>query len=69
MAHTNLTENNNLFYVNTSSSHPSQIIKQLSTSTAKRFSKNPSSIELFNSVNIEYEIALENSGCHCIKLN
>ena len=56
-------------YVNTSSKHLSQIIKQLPTSTAKRLSKNSSSIKIFNSAKVEYENALENSGHHSIKLN
>ena len=56
-------------YVNTSSNHPPQIIKHLPASTAKRHSKNLSSIEIFNTVKVEYENALENSRYHSIKLN
>ena len=54
--------NDNLLYVNTSSSHPPQIIKQLPTSTAKRLSKSSSSIKISNSAKVECENALENSG-------
>ena len=61
--------NNNLLHVNTFSNHPPQIIKQIPTSTAERLSKNPSSVEIFNSAKVEYENALENSGYHSIKLN
>ena len=46
-----------------------QIIKQLRISKVKRLSKNSSSIEIFNSAKVEYEIALDNSGFHSIKLN
>ena len=52
----------------TSSNHPLQIIKQLPTSTAKRLSKNSSSIVIFNSAKVEYENALENNGYYSIKL-
>ena len=45
--------NDNLLYVNTSSNHPPQIIKQLPTSTAKRLSKDSSSMEIFNSAKVE----------------
>ena len=61
--------NNNLLHVNTFSNHPRQIIKQIPTSTAERLSKNPSSVEIFNSTEVECENALENSGYHSIKLN
>ena len=61
--------NDNLLYVNTSSNHLPQIIKQLPTSTAKRLSKNSSRTEIFYSANVEYENALENRGHHSIKLN
>ena len=61
--------NDNLLYVNTSSNHPPQIIKQLPTSTAKRLSKNSSIIEIFNSAKVEYKNALENNGYHSIELN
>ena len=56
-------------YVNTSSNHLPQIIKQLRTSTAKRLSKNLSSTEIFNYAKVEYENALENSEYHSINLN
>ena len=72
MVHTNLNRktNTSLLCVNTSFNHPPQIIKQLPpTSTAKRLSKHSSSIEIFNSTEVEYENALENSGYHSIKLN
>ena len=61
--------NDNLLYVNTSSNHLPQIIKQLPTSTAKRLSKNSSSIEIFNSAKVEYENASIYSGYHSIKPN
>ena len=74
MGHENLTEDRtilyvNLLYVNTSSNHPPQVVTQLPTLTDKRLSKNSSSIEIFNSAKVEYEIALENSGYHSIKLS
>ena len=39
-----------MLYVNTSTDHPPQIIKKLPTSTAKRLSKNWSSIEIFKDI-------------------
>ena len=71
MIHTNSTENLRIIYcrlVPPPTKLP-QIIKQLPTSTAKNFSKNSSSIEIFNYMKVEHEIALENSGYHSIKLN
>ena len=59
----------NLLYVNTSSSHPPQILKQLPTSAAKRLSKNSSSLEIFNSAKVGYENTLENSGYSSINLS
>ena len=61
--------NYNLLYDNTSSNHLPQIIKQLPTSTAKRLSKNSSSIEIFKFAKVEYENASVNSGYHSIKPN
>ena len=50
--------NDNLLYINSSSKHPPQILKQLPTSTAKRLSKNVSSVEVLNSAKVEDENAL-----------
>ena len=60
--------NDNLLYVNTSN-HVTEIIKHLPTPKPKRLSKNLSSIQIFNSVKVEYENASENSGYNSIKLN
>ena len=45
------------------------MIKQITISTAKRLSKNSSTIEIFNSAKVEYENSLENSGYNSVKLN
>ena len=55
--------------MDTSPDHPPQIIKQLLTATAKRLSKNSSSIVTFLSAKVEYGNALKNSGYHSVKLN
>ena len=54
--------NDNLTYINTSSNHPPNIIKQLTKTTSERLSKNSSSVEIFNSSKLEYEDALKKSG-------
>ena len=61
-----------LLHVNASSNHPphpKKYIKQIPISIAKRLSKNLSSIEIFNSVKVEYENALERCRYHSVKLN
>ena len=61
-----------LLHVNASSNHPPHPktnIKQIPISIAKRLSKNLSSIEIFNSVKVEYENALERCRYHSVKLN
>ena len=65
----NLSNSTYFLYVDTSSSYPPEILKQLPTSTAKRYSKNSSSVEIFNSWKVEYENPLKNSGYHSINLN
>ena len=54
--------NDNLTYINTSSNHPPNIIKQLTKTISERLSRNSSSIEIFNSSKLEYEDALKKSG-------
>ena len=54
--------NESSLYINTSYSHPSQVIKQLPTSITKRLSNNSSNEEIFNVSEYEYETALKNSG-------
>ena len=54
--------NDNLTYINTSSNHPSNIIKQLTKTVSQRLSRNSSSIEIFNSSKLEYKNALKKSG-------
>ena len=54
--------NESLLYINTSSSHPPQVIKQLPTSINERLSNNSSSEEIFNASKYKYETALKNSG-------
>ena len=54
--------NESLLYINTSSNHPPQVIKQLPTSISERPSNNSSSEEIFNALKYEYETALKNSG-------
>ena len=54
--------NDNLTYINTSSNHPPNIIKQLTKTISERLSRNSSSIEIFNSSKLEYKNALKKSG-------
>ena len=54
--------NESLLYINTSSNHPPQVIKQLPTSISKQLSNNSSSEGIFNASKYEYETALRNSG-------
>ena len=54
--------NESLLYINTSSNHPPQVIKQLPISITERLSKNSSSKEIFQASEYEYEKALKNSG-------
>ena len=54
--------NDNLTYINTSSNHPPNIIKQLTKTVSERLSRNSSSIEIFNSSKLEYQDALKKSG-------
>ena len=48
-----------LLYINTSSNHPRQVIKQLPTSINEQLGNNPSSEEIFNASKYEYETALK----------
>ena len=54
--------NGQLLYVNTSSNHPPQIIKQLLTSISNRLSNNSSNKQVFDMSKSEYEKALRDSG-------
>ena len=54
--------NDNLMYVNTSSNHPQQVIKQLPASISKRLSDNSSNESIFKEAKVEYEKALKESG-------
>ena len=54
--------NNQLLYVNTSSNHPPQIIKQLPISISNRLLNNASNKQVFDMSKGEYEKALRESG-------
>lgn len=54
--------NDTLLYVNTSSNHPTQILKQLPISISQRLSKNSSSREIFEESMPKYVEALKKSG-------
>ena len=54
--------NDNLMYINTSSNHPQQILKQLPISINHRLSKNSSNETIFNESKTEYIAALKSSG-------
>ena len=54
--------NDNLLYINTSSDHPPQIIKQLTNSINKRLCENSANEQVFNTVKPVYENALQKSG-------
>ena len=58
--------NESLLYINTSSNHPPQVIKQLPTSISERLSNNSSNEEIFNTSKYEYQT--KNSGYHQSKL-
>ena len=60
--------NEYLLYINTSSNHPPQVVKELSTSISERLSNNSSNEEIFNASKYEYETALKNSGYQQTKL-
>ena len=60
--------NESLLYINTSSNHPPQVIKQLPTSISERLSNNSSKEEIFNASKFEYKTALKSSGYHQTKL-
>ena len=60
--------NNTLLYINTSSNHPPQVIKQLPSSIANRVSKNSSNKEMFNKTKPESEKALKDSGYDSVEL-
>ena len=51
--------NESLLYISTSSDHPPQVIKQISTSISERLSNNSSNKEIFNASKYEYETALK----------
>ena len=54
--------NNNLLYINTSSDHPPQVIKQRANSINKRLYENSANEQVFNTVKPVYENALHKSG-------
>ena len=54
--------NGNLLYINTSSNHPPQVIKQLTNSINKRLCENSANEQVFNTVKPVYENALHKSG-------
>ena len=60
--------NDQLLYVNTSSNHPPQIIKQLPTSISNRFSNNFSNMKVFEMSKGDYEKALRGSGYKSVSL-
>ena len=58
----NKKSNDQLLYINASSNHPPQIIKQLPISISNRLSNNCSNKQIFNMSKGEYEKALRKSG-------
>ena len=54
--------NDNLLYINTSSDHPPQVIKQLTNSINKRLCKNSANEQVFNTIKPVYKNALHKSG-------
>ena len=60
--------NDQLLYVNTSSNHPPQIIKQLPISISNRLSNNSSNRPAFDMSKSEYEKALRESGYKNVSL-
>ena len=60
--------NDQLLYVNTSSNHPPQIIKQLPISISNRLSNNSSNKPAFDMSKSEYEKALRESGYKNVSL-
>ena len=61
-------QNDQLLYVNTSSNHPPQVIKQLPISTSNRLSNNSSNKQVFYISKGEYEKALRKSGYKNVSL-
>ena len=60
--------NDHLLYVNTSSNHPPQVIKQLPISISNRLSNNSSNKQVFDMSKGEYEKALRESGYKNVSL-
>ena len=60
--------NDQLLYVNTSSNHPPQIIKQLPISISNRLSNNSSNKQVFDISKGEYEKFLRESSCTNVSL-
>ena len=60
--------NDQLLYVNTSSNHPPQVIKQLPISKSNRLSNNYSNKQVFDMSKGEYEKALRESGYKNVSL-
>ena len=54
--------NDNLLYINTSSDHPPQVIKQLTNSINKRLCENSANEQVFNTAKPVYENVLHKSG-------
>ena len=60
--------NDQLLYVNTSSNHPPQVIKQLPISISNRLSNNSSNKQVFDMSKGEYEKTLKESGYKNVSL-
>ena len=54
--------NDNLLYINTSSDHPPQVIKQLTNSINERLCENSANEQVFNTVKPVYENSSRKSG-------
>ena len=54
--------NDSLLYINTSSDHPLQIIKQLTNSINKRLCENSANEQVFNTIKQEHQNASHKSG-------
>ena len=61
--------NDTLLYINTSSSHPPPVIKQLPSSTSERLSQNSSNKEMFDKAILQYEKDLKDTGYDLVELN
>ena len=55
--------NDNLTYINTSSNHPTQIVKHFTETISERLSRNSSSAKIFEQSKPHYEEALKKCDC------